>query len=191
MRGLARLHAYTFAEYLDLEDASNVKHEFLDGEIYGMAGGTPRHAALTLAVGGALLAQLRGGPCRAFSSDLRVRVLATGLATYPDVAVVCGPLEFDPESPATVINPTVIVEVLSESTKEYDRGQKLEHYQQIPSLQAVIYVWQEEPRIEVRHRRRSDPWTSAEWGPGGTALIDPIGCTLSVDDVYRDASPAT
>src|SRR5436190_23914995 len=107
----AHLHGYTFAEYLDLEGASNVKHEFLAGEIYAMAGGTPRHAALTLAVGGALLTQLRGGPCRAFSSDLRVRVRATGLATYPDVAIVCGPLETDPDSDAIVTNPAVLVEV--------------------------------------------------------------------------------
>ena len=88
MSASAHHHRYTFAEYLDLEGAINVKHAFLDGEIYAMAGGTPRHAALTLAVGAALHAALRGGPCRAFSSDLRVRVTATGLATYPDVAVV-------------------------------------------------------------------------------------------------------
>ncbi len=81
------LHRYSFSDYLALEEASNTKHEFLDGEIYGMAGGTPEHAALSVAVSSAFLAQLRGGPCRVYSSDLRVRVLATGLATYPDVTV--------------------------------------------------------------------------------------------------------
>src|SRR5881227_3318958 len=100
---------YTYAEYLGFEASSNVKHEFLDGEIYAMAGGTPRHAALTLALAAALLNFLRGGPCRAFSSDLRIRVMPSGFAGYPDVTVVCGPLERDPESEATVTNPRLIV----------------------------------------------------------------------------------
>ncbi|HEY7375387.1 MAG TPA: Uma2 family endonuclease [Polyangia bacterium] len=185
----AHLHGYTFKEYLDLESASNVKHEFLDGEIYAMAGGSPRHAALTLAVGGALLAQLRGGPCRAFSSDLRIRVAETGLATYPDVTVVCGPLTADPDSEATVTNPKVIVEVLSPSTKDYDLGEKFEHYRKIPSLQAVLYVWQTETRIESRTRGADGSWASRESRAGGTVAIDAIGCALTVDDVYRDASP--
>ena len=101
MSAPAGLHHYTYADYLALEAASNVKHEFLAGEIYGMAGGTPEHAALSVAVSGALLAQLRGSPCRVYSSDLRVRVLATGLATYPDVTVVCGEAERDPENSTT------------------------------------------------------------------------------------------
>ncbi len=185
----AHLHGYTFREYLDLEAASNVKHEFLDGEIYAMAGGTPRHAALTLAVGGALLAQLRGGPCRAFSSDLRIRVRETGLATYPDVAVVCGPLEPDPDSEATVTNPKVIVEVLSPSTKDYDLGEKFEHYRKIPALEAVLYVWQTEARIESRTRAPDGTWAAREWSAGDTVAVNAIGCKLSVDDVYRDASP--
>jgi Uma2 family endonuclease len=184
----AHLHGYTFKEYLDLESASNVKHEFLDGEIYAMAGGTPRHAALTLAVGGALLAQLRGGPCRAFSSDLRIRVRETGLATYPDVAVVCGPLETDPDSDATVTNPTVVVEVLSASTKDYDLGEKFEHYRKIPALQTVLYVWQTEARIDSRTRRPDGSWATHESRAGDTVAVDAIRCKLSVDDVYRDAS---
>jgi Uma2 family endonuclease len=182
------LHAYSFKEYLDLEGASNVKHEFLEGEIYAMAGGTPRHAALTLAVGGALLAQLRGGPCRAFSSDLRVRVSETGLATYPDVAVVCGPLEMDPDSDATVTNPTVIVEVLSPSTQSYDLGEKFEHYRKIPSLRAVLYVWQAEARIESRTRAPDGSWASRQARASDTVAIDAIRCALNVDDVYRDAA---
>ena len=184
----AHLHGYTFAEYLDLEGASNVKHEFLAGEIYAMAGGTPRHAALTLAVGGTLLQQLRGGPCRAFSSDLRVRVRDTGLATYPDVTIVCGPLEPDPDSDATVTNPKVLVEVLSQSTKDYDLGEKFDHYARIPSLREVVYVWQTEARIELRRRGQDGRWASTQFGSGDTVKIDSIACSLNVDDVYRDAS---
>ena len=186
----AHLNGYTFKDYLDLESASNVKHEFLDGEIYAMAGGSPRHAALTQSVGGALLAQLRGGPHGAFGSDLRIRVAETGLATYPDVTVVCGPLAADPASEATVTNPTVIVEVLSPSTMAYDLGEKFEHYRKIPTLQAVLYVWQTETRIESRMRGSDGAWASRESRAGDTAVIDAIGCKLTVDDVYRDAAPA-
>src|SRR5438132_1366293 len=163
-----RVH-YTFAEYIALEQASNVKHEYLDGQIYAMAGGTPEHAALAAALSGLLFAQIKGGRFRVYSSDLRVRVLATGLATYPDVTVVCGPVERDPESPTTVTNPRVLVEVLSPSTKDYDLGEKFEHYKQIPSLTDVIYLWQTEPRAELRHREADGHWSSTELRPG-TAL---------------------
>ena len=186
----AHLHGYTFAEYLELEDVSNVKHEFLEGEIYGMAGGNPRHAALSLAVGATLLMQLRGGHCRAFSSDLRVRVLETCLATYPDVTVVCGPLEHDPESNTTVTNPRVLVEVLSRSTEAYDLGEKFEHYARIPSLAAVLYVWQTEDRIEMRRREPDGTWSSSVFRAGDTVAIEAIGCSLRVDDVYQDAASA-
>jgi Uma2 family endonuclease len=137
-----RLHRYTFRDYLDLEETSSVRHEFLEGEIYGMAGGTPEHAALTMSAGAALLAAARGGPCRVHSSDLRVRVLATGLVTYPDVTVVCGPYETDPDSPTTITNPRVVVEVTSDSTEEYDRGEKLER----PGQRFCA-------RLGARHRR--------------------------------------
>ena len=103
-----------------------------------MAGGTPQHAALGAAVSAALLAQLRGGPRRVYSSDLRIRVAATGLATYPDVTVVCGRSERDPANEVTVVNPRVVVEVLSPGTEDYDRGEKLEHYKQI---QVVGWRW--------------------------------------------------
>ena len=136
-----------------------------------------------MAVGGALLAQLRGGPCRAFSSDLRIRVPATGLATYPDVTVVCGPLEADPDSGATVTNPAVIIEVLSPSTKDYDLGEKFEHYRKLPSLQAVVYVWQDRRQIEIR-ARTGDAWRSETCGSGGVAKIEALGCTLDVDALY-------
>ena len=183
----AGLHRYTYADYLALEEASNVKHEFLGGEIYGMAGGTPEHAALSVAVSSALLTQLRGGRCRVYSSDLRVRVLATGLATYPDVTVVCGEPERDPESPTTIANPRVVVEVLSDSTIDYDRGEKLQQYRQIPSLAAVVLVWHRQPRIEVWARGEADAWAMHEAHAGERADVAAIACTLVVDEVYRDA----
>src|SRR3990172_153164 len=98
MNPRASLHAYTYADYLAHEEASNVKHEYLDGEIYAIAGGTPEHASLAVAIASSLRNQVAGRSCRVFSSDLRVRVAETGLTTYPDVSVVCGSLERDTEN---------------------------------------------------------------------------------------------
>ena len=183
------LHRYSFADYLAFEEASTTKHEFLSGEIYGMAGGTPEHAALSVAVSSALLAQLRGGPCRVYSCDLRVRVLATGLATYPDVTVICAELERDPESPTTAVNPRVVVEVPSDGTEAYDRGQKLDHYRRIPSLAAVVLVSHRTPMIEVWDRAADGAWRRREFGPGQAAEIEALPAHLLVDEVYLGFRP--
>ncbi|MGH7818874.1 MAG: Uma2 family endonuclease [Candidatus Binatia bacterium] len=185
-----RLHRYTFTEYLAIEEVARVKHEYLDGEIYAMAGGTPEHAALSALVTTMLGEQLRGGPCRVYSSDLRVRILATGLATYPDVTVVCGPTERDPESATRVVNPRVVVEVLSDGTEEYDRGEKLEHYKKAPSLMAVVLVSHRERKIEVWTRRES-AWDVAVHGSGEVARLSPLDCSLDVDSIYDAASEQT
>jgi Uma2 family endonuclease len=177
---------YTYDEYLALDEASNVKLEFYAGDIYAMAGGTPEHAALCLQVGSSLNVQLEGGPCRVYGSDLRVRVRATGLATYPDVSVVCGPLERDPEGRDSVLNPTLVAEVLSPSTAAYDRGEKREHYQQIPSLREVVLVAHDERRIEV-HRRGPNGWSCHQAGPGESVVLESISCRLDVNAIYDRA----
>lgn len=181
-------HRYTFADYLELEEMAGVRHEFYRGEIYAMAGGTPEHAALAASITTLIGGQLGRG-CRVYSSDLRVRVLATGLATYPDVTVVCGPSERDPESPSHVTNPKLVVEVLSPSTADYDRGEKLRHYQEIPSLDAVLLVEVAAPGIELWTRTASG-WVSRRFGSGETLALDAVECTLAVDDVYRTARDA-
>ena len=177
----ARLHEYTYAEYLAHEAASNVKHEYLDGEIYAMAGGSPEHAELAMAVGASLRTQLRGRPCRVFSSDLRIRVASTGLATYPDVSVVCGPLQRDQDGRETILNPTVIVEVLSDGTQRYDRGEKFEHYKKIASFQTYVLVSQKEPLIEVWFRE-GDSWIRQE--AGERLPLASIGCELEISEIY-------
>ncbi|HEY6477343.1 MAG TPA: Uma2 family endonuclease [Polyangia bacterium] len=180
-----RLHHYSFTDYLAVEESNPVRHEFLDGEIYAMAGGTILHAALTVAASFALSANLTGR-CRVFSSDLRVRCLATGLACYPDVTVICGNVETDPESKDTVANPTVVVEVLSPATIDYDLGEKFENYRQIPSLRAVVYVWQDRRQIELR-ARTGDVWRTETIGAGGVATIEALACTLDVNALYDRA----
>ena len=131
-RPAGRLAAYTYEEYRRFEDTNPARHEYVDGQILAMAGGTPAHARLQAAVLFALERRLEGRPCQPFASDLRVKVVATGVATYPDVTVVCGSVETDAEDPRAVTNPTVVVEVLSDSAEAYDRGDKFEHYRQIP-----------------------------------------------------------
>ena len=181
-----QLHHYSFEDYLAVEEMNPVRHEFLDGEIYAMAGGTILHAALAVAVSSALHRQL-AGRCRVFSSDLRIRSLATGLACYPDVTVVCGNVETDPESKETVANPMVVVEVLSPATIDYDLGEKFEHYRRIPSLTAVVYVWQDRRQIEIRARGTADDWRVAVAGSGSVTRLESLGCTLDVDTLYADA----
>ncbi|MDX2022165.1 MAG: Uma2 family endonuclease [Deltaproteobacteria bacterium] len=180
-------HRYTFQEYVELEESSDTKHEFLDGSIFAMAGGTPEHAAMAAFITSRLGSQMQG--CRVYSSDLRVRVLATGLATYPDVTVICGPSERDPSSPTHVTNPTVVVEILSNATEDYDRGDKLEHYKLIPSLKAIVLVDHRKPHVEV-WTRPSGVWEAQTFVAGTKFHLDAVGAELSVDDVYDAAREA-
>jgi len=150
-----------------------------------MAGGTPELAALAISVASLLHQALRGKPCRVYSSDLRVRVQATRLTTYPDLTVVCGKLEVDAEDRLAAINPIVIVEVLSDITASYDWGAKAAHYRRLPSLMEYVLVAQDEQRIEV-HRRVEDRWEIHDASMGEPLSLVSIGVALDVAEVYRD-----
>ncbi|MEA2237156.1 MAG: hypothetical protein QOC81_1880 [Thermoanaerobaculia bacterium] len=175
---------YTYAEYLGFEASSNVKHEFLGGQIYAMAGGTPEHAALAAAAITLLGHQLRGGEGRPYNSDLRVRT-PTGLTTYPDVTI-CGPREIDGIHPLAITNPALIVEVLSRSTEEYDSGDKFEHYKTFPSLREYVLVSYRERSVEVRSRGE-DGWRTTVVDEGGSAELS-IDARLDVRDLYDAAA---
>jgi Uma2 family endonuclease len=181
----------TFAEYALIEEDSPVRHEFQDGQAWAMAGGSREHAAIAANILGILASQLRGRPCQAHTSDLRIRITASGLATYPDASVICGKAELDPEDPRghTVLNPGVLIEVLSPTTEVYDRGEKLDEYKRIPSANEILLVAQKERRVEIWRRTREgkweDRWESQVHVEGEVALAS-IGCVLSVDDIYRD-----
>ena len=174
----------TYEEYLRQEREELQKHQWIDGEVFAMAGGTPEHARLSLAIGAELRAALVGRPCNVYSSDLRVRSSATNMATYPDITVVCGPLEHDLEDGDAVTNPTLIVEVLSPTTERYDRGDKALHYRRIPSVREYVLVAQDTPRIEVFRRRDDGSWQFVEAGPGERVTFEIVACTIAVDDVY-------
>jgi Uma2 family endonuclease len=186
MEAPVRLHRYSFRDYLAVEEVSTVRHEFLDGEIYAMAGGSVLHAALSAAMLASLHAQLHGR-CRVYSSDLRIRVLPTGLTSYADVAVVCGSVETDPENADTVTNPTALVEVLSPNTLDYDLGEKFQHYRQVPSLRVVIYAWQDRRQLELRECAPDGGWRTRTVGHGQEAVIESLECRIDVDAVYAGA----
>lgn len=184
---LAARPRLSYEEYCRIEADSPIRHEFVDGQAWAMAGGTREHAAICANVLGLLTVQLRGRPCQAHTSDLRIRVRATGLATYPDASVVCGRAELDPEDQRgyTVTNPVLLVEVLSPSTEEYDRGEKFANYRLIESLAEVVYIAQDRRRIEVWSRCADGTWTYAECREG-SARLGSIECALPLEDVYRD-----
>lgn len=180
---------FSFDGYLMVEEDSPIKHEFLNGEVWAMAGGSPEHAAVIANVTAVLHAALRGNPCRVYSSDLRVRVRATGLTTYPDVTVICGAPELDPDDRKrqTVTNPTILVEVLSPSTERYDRGEKLDHYKRIETLREVVLVRHDERAVTVWRRLNGDEWTAEEYGRDAAPQLTSISCQLPVPEVYASS----
>lgn len=178
-------HRYTYQEYLAYEQDSGLKHEYENGQIFAMAGGSRRHNALASRIS-AVLEQGRRADCIAFQSDQKVRVLATGKATYPDATLVCGPIEGDPADPvgATITNPTLLIEVLSPSTEQEDRGNKWQHYQLIPSLQEYVLVSQAEPRIERYRRLPSGAWEYSDVTTGSVELHS--GASIDLAKLYAN-----
>jgi Uma2 family endonuclease len=176
----------TYAEFVAAEAKSEVRHEYLSGEVWEMAGGTPEHSALALAMGGELRNALSGKPCRVFTSDLRVRILETGLSTYPDVSVVCGQIETSRDDKDAITNPIVLVEVLSEATEAYDRGAKWAHYRRIPSLREYVLLSQAEALVEVYRRAESGRWELLEARAGETIELASLGVHLDLTAIYAN-----
>lgn len=172
-------HRHTLQDYLEVEEASVVRHEFWNGEIYAMAGGTPEHAALCAAIPALLGTSLGGSGCRFYSSDLRVST-GRGLYTYPDGAIVCGELQRDPDSSTHVTNPTILFEVLSPATQAYDRGDKLDQYRGMPSVDAVVLIAQDRRHIEVYARETA--FERAIFTDGDSIDLGPA--TLDVSALY-------
>jgi Uma2 family endonuclease len=189
MAELRRHHRYTYAEYVALETLSAEKHEFFDGEIYLMAGGSEEHSALSAAMVRLLGNVVGDRPCRVHTSDLRMFVESVGLATYPDASVICGPLQqHAPSSNATALNPSILVEVTSDSSEEYDTGAKLEYYQSIPSLREYVIVSHRQRRITVHLRGDDAVWATRSAGPGEQVAIPSLDAELPVDEIYRNSA---
>src|SRR5215813_14894744 len=191
MSTVKRHHRYTYGAYAALEKDSPTKHEFLDGEIYAMAGGTEQHSALSARVLSVLDNAIGDQPCRVHTSDLRIYVEAVGLATFPDGSVICGPLQQHAPSPeATALNPSVLLEVTSDSSEEYDIGDKLAFYRTIPTLRDYIVVSHRERRITVYSRSEDGEWTTRVAISGGRVAVPNLNADLVVDQIYRASTIA-
>jgi Uma2 family endonuclease len=186
---------YTIAEYLTLERESDERHEYLDGQIFLMAGESEEHGMICHNLGGQLYNQLRGRPCQTFTKDMKVRSgpepgsprSIKGFFSYPDLVVVCGERRYHDEHRDVLLNPTLIIEVLSPTTKNYDRGEKFERYRTwLPSLAEYVIVHQSQPRIEHHLRQSEGQWmlTTID-GLRATMRLSSIGCELKLSDIYE------
>ena len=173
-------------EYLEFERAAFKKHEYFDGEIFDMAGTSEEHANICSNINASLHFQLKKHPCKSYQSDLRVYIPATGLYTYPDVIVVCGkPQLLDDAYLDTLLNPIVIVEVLSPSTADYDKGAKFENYRTIESLKEYVLVWQDKKRVARYTKQDDESWVLRDFiGEEAEIELISIECNLTIDDIY-------
>jgi Uma2 family endonuclease len=178
---------FTPEEYLSLERLSELRHEYLDGSVYAMAGESVAHSTICFNLAVAAGSRLRGTPCRGFSPNMKVRAGEGGLYAYPDLTIVCGEPAFADARADVLTNPTVIFEVLSPSTEAYDRGEKFSRYRaQVESLRDYVLIAQDKPRAE-RHTRRDDgSWEAgvAE-GLGGVLELPSAGCRLPLAEIYE------
>jgi Uma2 family endonuclease len=185
---------YTVEEYLALDRASEERHEYLDGDVYAMAGESPEHGTICMNLYGSLWPQLRGTPCQAFAKDMKVcsgRLpppghSMQGLFSYPDLVVVCGAMQFHDQFRDVLLNPTLIIEVLSPSTEAFDRGEKFRRYRTwLPTLQDYLLVAQDQPFIDHYHRVEGNRWELvAVEGLAASLYLEFMHCTLRLVDVY-------
>ena len=172
-------------DYLAIDSQAEYKSEYFRGEIFAMSGASLRHAEIVTNLVSNLHGQLRKSSCRVYSSDVRVKVAPTGLYTYPDVVIVCGKAQTERKKEDTLINPVVILEILSPSTEAYDRGEKFEHYRTLESLTDYLLVAQNKAKIEHFHRQDDGQWALSESRSiDDTIEIASIECKLALSEVY-------
>jgi Uma2 family endonuclease len=175
----------TYAEYVAIANDSPVKYEYISGEIVAMSGGTIAHGRLIGRTMDVLNRALDGTRCVVLPSDLRVRIRSAERSTYPDLHIVCGEIERDPDDDHAIVNPTVIVEILSDSTEDSDRAEKFAAYRRLKSLREYVLISQHERRVEV-YRRDLRRWHLDEYGTGERLTLEAIAVTVAVDDLYTD-----
>jgi Uma2 family endonuclease len=172
-------------EYLELESKAECKSEYFNGEIFAMGGASPRHVLIVTNLVSELRSQLKNQPCTVYSTDLRVSVSPTGLYTYPDVVVVCGDPQFSDSRSDTLINPILIIEVLSKSTKDYDRGEKFEQYRMIGTFKEYVLVAQDKQHVEHYIKQADNTWVLSETNRIEDSIeLSSIGCGLKLSEIY-------
>jgi Uma2 family endonuclease len=180
-----RTRALTPAEYLEIERLALYRSEYFDGEMFAMAGGSPRHSLIKANLVSELRNRLKGKTCTAYDSDLRIRIAASGVYTYADASVICGEIELDDQDPDTVLNPTLIAEVLSGGTEAYDRGKKFDHYRKLPSLKEYLLVSQDGPKIERFSKNEDGTWMlTIVSGLDQVLDLSSIGVTVSLAEIF-------
>ncbi len=185
MAALSKASFISPREYLAIEREAEAKSEYIDGEMYAMAGASFAHNRIVANLIRSLGNRLEGGPCVVLASDMRVGIPSRSLYTYPDVVVVCGRPEFEDDGLDTLTNPTVLIEVLSRSTEGYDRGRKAAEYRKIPSLAAYVFVSQDMPKLEVYHRHAERLWLLSEASSlEETLSVAPLGGPLVLSEIY-------
>ena len=179
---------YTFKEYLKFERHSNEKHEYHNGEIVAMAGGSLNHSVISNNIGTAINNALdkNGKDCVATNSDLKVYIESANHGVYPDVMVICGEEEFYEEDKTIVTNPSLIIEVLSKSTKAYDKGLKFEKYRTLPSFREYILVWQTIPKVQSWYKEEETLWRiSSAFGLEASIPVFSLGCDIPLKEIYK------
>jgi len=172
-------------DYLAIERSAEFKSEYFDGEIFAMAGASRAHNSIVLNTGSEIRQHLKNRSCKAYVNDMRVKVNPTGLYAYPDVVVVCGKEQFEDTHLDTLLNPTLIIEVLSDSTEAYDRGRKFEHYRHLDSLVEYVLIAQQRPHVESFRRQSDQHWLLTECsGLDGTLRLESIDCDLALAEIY-------
>jgi Uma2 family endonuclease len=176
----------TAEEYLAVDRQSEHKNEYFEGEVFAMTGASRRHNLISVNIASSLNAQLADRECEVYVSDMRVKVSQTGLYTYPDVVVICGSPQFEDNQVDTLLNPVLIIEVLSKSTEGYDRGDKFGHYRALESLSEVILVAQDKYHLEQYARQKDNHWLLSETNNlEDTIKLSSINCELSLKTIYR------
>lgn len=184
--GLPAQQRVSYADYLALEQQTGHKHEFLDGEVLAMAGGSADHSLIAANLTISLGLQLRGTPCRPFTSDWKIWMEKANRAAYPDLSVICDGIVRPHHDKNAATNPTLVVEVLSPSTEDHDRGTKARDYLDLPSLQALVFVDSTRVRVEVHTRNPDHSWTRRVLGPGATLTLPVPAVAVPVNELYAE-----
>ena len=176
---------YTESEYLEYDLHSEHKNEFFNRQIYAMAGTSEKHNTISVNISSELRSQLKNKPCKVYAGEMRIKVQSTGLFAYPDLMVVCPEIQFSGDKPDTVLNPILIIEILSDSTESTDRGAKFAHYRKIPSLREYVLVSQNSQKIEKYHLNASSKWELEETTEDNPKIeFHSISCILKLEEVY-------
>lgn len=176
----------SYPEYLAAEERSRDRHDFIRGEVHAMSGGTPEHSLLSAAVSRELGLALKGRPCLVFEANMRLRNARADFSCYPDTSVVCGPVVRAPDDPQAIANPTLVIEVLSDSTEACDRGAKSLEYRAFTSIKEIVFISQKTQAVEVHRRNAEGQFVIKDYGPGATVEFASVGVSVPIGELYRD-----